>query len=294
MASAELQQVIGAWKIFEGAVTPQALRAAHEALMKPYPPEPDIQSRSVDAAGISAEWIIAPNARPDRIVGYLHGGGFVMASVGTHRGLMGRISRSAQARVLGVNYRLAPEFRFPAALEDATAAYRWLLANGAKASSIVIAGDSAGAGLSLSTLIALRNAKDPLPAAAVCLSPWVDMEATGDSIATKAAIDPVNQRDGLLNNAKRYLGDVDRKAPLVSPLYADLTDLPPLLIQVGESEVLLDDSKRLAERARRYGVNVNLEVWPEMIHVWQLFAAVLPEARGAIEHIGAFIRKYAT
>ena len=118
--------------------------------------------------------------------------------------------------------------------------------------------------------------------------------ATGDSITTKAAINPVNQRDGLLNNAKRYLGDVDRKAPLVSPLYADLTDLPPLLIQVGESEVLLDDSKRLAERAKRYGVDVTLEVWPDMIHVWQLFAAVLPEARQAIEHIGAFMRTHVT
>jgi acetyl esterase/lipase len=292
MASAELQQVIDAWKIFEGAVTPQALRAAHEALMKPYPVESDIQSRSVDASGISAEWIMAANARPDRVVVYLHGGGFVMASVDTHRGLMGRLSRSAEARVLGINYRLAPEFRFPAALDDAMAAYRWLIANGAKPSSIAVAGDSAGGGLSLSTLIALRNAKAPLPAAAACLSPWVDMEATGNSSTTKAAIDPVNQRDGLLNNAKRYLGDGDRKAPLVSPLYADLTNLPPLLIQVGESEVLLDDAKRLAERAKRDGVDVNLEVWPEMIHVWQLFAAVLSEAQQAIQHIGAFIRTH--
>jgi acetyl esterase/lipase len=292
MASTELRQVIDAWKVFEGAATPQELRASHEALMAPYPPEPDIESQPVDASGVSAEWITASNARADRVVVYLHGGGFVMASVDTHRGLMGRISRSAGARVLGINYRLAPEFPFPAALEDATAAYRWLIANHAKASDIVVAGDSAGGGLSLSTLVALRDATDPLPAAVVCLSPWVDMEATGDSMTTKATIDPVNQREGLLNNAKIYLGDGDRKAPLVSPLYADLTGLPPLLIQVGESEVLLDDSKRLAERASRYGVNVNLEVWPQMIHVWQLFAAVLPEARGAIEHIGAFIRKY--
>ena len=294
MASTELRQVIDAWKVFEGAVTPQELRASHEALMAPYPPEHDIASLPVDASGVSAEWITAPNARADRIVVYLHGGGFVMASVDTHRGLMGQISRSAGARVLGINYRLAPEFPFPAALEDATAAYRWLIANDAKASDVVVVGDSAGGGLSLSTLVALRDATDPLPAGVVCLSPWVDMEATGDSMTTKATIDPVNQREGLLNNAKLYLGDGDRKASLVSPLYADLTGLPPLLIQVGESEVLLDDSKRLAERARRYGVNVNLEVWPEMIHVWQLFAAVLPEARGAIEHIGAFIRKYAT
>ena len=290
MASTNFQQVINAWKIFEGAVTPRELRAAHEALMAPYPVEPDIESQPVNAGGVSAEWITAANARADRFVLYLHGGGFVMASVDTHRGLMGRISRSTEARVLGVNYRLAPEFRFPAALEDAAAAYRWLIENGAKASDIVIAGDSAGGGLSLSTLVALRDAADSMPAAAVCLSPWVDMEATGDSMTTKAAIDPVVQREGLLNNAKLYLGNGDRRAPLVSPLYADLTDLPPLLIQVGESEVLLDDSKRLAERAKRCGVDVSLEVWPEMIHVWQLFAAVLPEAQQAIDHIGAFIR----
>ena len=292
MASAELQQVIDAWKIFESAKTPYELRAAHESLVKPYPAESDIESRPIDVSGISAEWIMAPNAHPDRVVVYLHGGGFVMASVDTHRGLMGRISRSAEARVLGVNYRLAPEFPFPAALEDATAAYRWLIANQTKALHIAIAGDSAGGGLCLSTLIALRNARDPLPAAAVCLSPWVDMEATGKSMTTKAKTDPVNQRDGLLSNAKRYLGEGDRRAPLVSPLYADLTNLPPLLIQVGEAEVLLDDARRLAERAKRYGVDVDLEVWPEMIHVWQLFAAVLPEAQQAIQQIGAFIRAH--
>lgn len=215
-----------------------------------------------------------------------------MASVDTHRNLMGRISRSAEARVLGVNYRLAPEFPAPAALEDATAAYRWLLTNHASAPHIAIAGDSAGGGLSLSTLVALRDATDPLPAAAVCLSPWIDMEATGDSMTTKATIDPVNHRDGLLKNAERYLRDGNRKAPLASPLYADLTGLPPLLIQVGEAEVLLDDSKRVAERAKSFGVDVDLEVWPEMIHVWQLFAAVLPEAQQAIRHIGAFIRAH--
>ena len=131
MASTNFQQVINAWKIFEGAVTPRELRAAHEALMAPYPVEPDIESQPVNAGGVSAEWITAANARADRFVLYLHGGGFVMASVDTHRGLMGRISRSAEARVLGVNYRLAPEFRFPAALEDAAAAYRWLIANDA-------------------------------------------------------------------------------------------------------------------------------------------------------------------
>ena len=292
MASTNLQQVIDAWKVFDGAVTPHQLRAAHEALTAPFPAEPDIESQAVDAGGVRAGWITAPNARADRLVVYLHGGGFVMASVDTHRGLMGRISRSAEARVLGVDYRLAPEFRFPAALEDATTAYRWLIANGAKASKIVIAGDSAGGGLALSALVALRNAADPMPAAAVCFSPWVDMEATGDSITTKAAVDPVNQREGLLTNAKRYLGNADRKTPLASPLYADLTGLPPLLIQVGESEVLLDDSKRLAERAKRYGVDVHLEVWPEMIHVWQLFTAVLPEAQQAIEQTGAFIRAH--
>ena len=294
MASPQLQNVIRAWKIFSGTTTPLELRAAHEALMAPYSAERDIRSQPIKAGGVAAEWISAPNAAPERVVLYLHGGGFVMASVNTHRGLMGRISRAAGVRVLGLDYRLAPEHQFPSALEDTIAAYAWLIAQGVSASRIVIAGDSAGGGLTVATLVALRDAQRALPAAAVCLSPWVDMEASGASMTSKASVDPVVNREGLLNSASLYLGGRDRRTPQAAPLYANLNGLPPLLIQVGESEVLRDDSKRLAERAKKYGVDVKLEVWPEMIHVWQLFAAVLPEAQQAIDHIGAFVRGHMT
>jgi acetyl esterase/lipase len=224
------------------------------------------------------------------VVLYLHGGGYVIGSIKTHRDLMGRISRAAQARVLGLDYRLAPEHPFPAAVDDSLSAYRWLLDNGTKPARIAVAGDSAGGGLTVATLVAIRDAKLPLPAAGVCLSPWVDMEGIGETMKTRAQADPVVQRDGLLGMASAYLQGKDPRSPLAAPLYADLKGLPPLLIQVGDAETLLDDSNRLADRARAAGVNVKLEVWPEMIHVWQLFASFLPEGQQAVEGIGSFIR----
>jgi len=210
----------------------------------------------------------------------------------THRKVYGHFAKAIGCCALIVHYRRAPEHVHPGPVDDVVASYRWLIDQGVRPQHIALTGDSAGGGLAITTLLRARERGLPMPAATMPLSPWVDMEATGKSMTTKAKTDPVNQRDGLLSNAKRYLGEGDRRAPLVSPLYADLTNLPPLLIQVGESEVLLDDARRLAERAKRYGVDVDLEVWPEMIHVWQLFAAVLPEAQQAIQHIGAFIRTH--
>jgi acetyl esterase/lipase len=193
---------------------------------------------------------------------------------------------------LGVDYRLAPEHPFPAAVEDATAAYRWLVSRGTDPAHIAIAGDSAGGGLTLATLIALRDAGDPLPAAAACLSPWVDLEGVGASMTSKAAVDPFVRKEMIEFMAQQYLGGRDLRTPLAAPLYADLQGLPPLLIQVGTAEVLLDDATRIAERARAAGVEVSLEVWDDMIHVWQLFAPMLPEGQQAIERIGAFIRAH--
>jgi acetyl esterase/lipase len=177
-------------------------------------------------------------------------------------------------------------------VEDSTAAYRWLLSTGVDPARLVIAGDSAGGGLTVATLVALRDAGEPLPAAAVCLSPWVDLEALGESMTTRAEADPMVQREGLLQTAKAYLGDADPRTPLATPLYADLRELPPLLIQVGTAETLLDDSTRLAERAKSAGVDVALEVWDDMFHVWQFFAGMLPEGQQAIDRIGEFIRKH--
>ena len=175
-------------------------------------------------------------------------------------------------------------------MDDAVAAYRWLLAQGISPGNIAVAGDSAGGGLAIATLLALRDAGEPLPAAGIGISPWVDMEGTGESMTTRAAVDPVVQKEGLLGMAKLYLGDADPKNPLAAPLHADLAGLPPLLLQVGDAETLLDDSTRLAERARAAGVDVTLKVWDEMPHVWHLFAPILPEGRQAIDEIGSFFQ----
>ena len=251
---------------------------------------PDVTSTPVDAGGVPAEWIVPPGAAEGRVLLYLHGGGYVVCSVNTHRDLMARLARAAGGRALGIDYRLAPEHPFPAAVEDATAAYRWLVSRGTAPARIAIAGDSAGGGLTLATLVALRDAGDPLPAAAACLSPWVDLEGIGASMTTKAAVDPFVRKEMIQFMAQQYLGDRDPRTPLAAPLYADLHGLPPLLIQVGTAEILLDDATRIAERARAAGVEVSLDVWDDMIHVWQLFAPILPEGQQAIEHIGAFIR----
>lgn len=263
-----------------------------EQLAELFPVSPDVRLEPVSADGVPAEWIAAPEATADRVIFYLHGGGYTLGSINTHREMVSRLSRAAGARALAINYRLAPEHPFPAAVEDSTAAYRWLLGNGVNPGRMVIAGDSAGGGLTIATLVALRDAGVPLPAAAVCLSPWVDLEGLGESMRTKAAVDPMIPAEMIAEGGKAYLGGADPRTPLAAPLYADLTGLPPLLLQVGTSEVLLDDSTRLAERARAVGVDVTLEPWDDMIHVWQIFAAMLPEGQQAIDRIGEFVRKH--
>jgi len=245
----------------------------------------------VDVAGIAAEWVCAPGVQQDRVLLYLHGGGYVIGSVDTHRGLIARLSKAANCRALALDYRLAPEHRYPAAVEDATKAYRWLLSQGIAPGKIAIAGDSAGGGLTMATLVALRDAGDPLPAAAAPISPWVDLEGTGESMKTRVDVDPMVEPSGLFGMAKIYLGDADPRQPTASPVHAELSGLPPLLIQVGDLETLLDDSTRLAARAKAAGVDATLEVWPEMVHVWHLFAPMLPEGREAIARIGAFLQE---
>ena len=250
---------------------------------------PDVKCEPVNAGGVSAEWIAAPGAEPDRVILYLHGGGYVTGSINTHRAMVARIARASKGRALLIDYRLAPEHQFPAAADDATAAYRWLLAQGYAPGKIVIAGDSAGGGLALAALAALRASHDPMPAAVVPISPWTDLEGTGDSVKTKAAKDPMVQGSDLAPMAKMYIGTDDPKNPLISPLHADYRGFPPLLIQVGEAEVLLDDSTRVAERAKAAGVKVELEIWDEMVHVWHVFAKLLPEGQQAIDKIGTFV-----
>jgi len=214
----------------------------------------------------------------------------VSGSIATHRALVARLSRAAQSRVLAIDYRLAPEHPFPAAGEDAIEAYQWLVDRGTNPARIIVAGDSAGGGLAVSTLVAIRDAGLPLPAAGVLLSPMVDLEATGESMTSKAAEDPMVKKALIGPIVRLYLNDQDPRTPLASPLYADLAGLPPLLIQVGTAEVLLDDSTRLAERATKAGVKVKLDQWQNMIHVWQLFASILDEGQQAIDRIGEFVR----
>jgi acetyl esterase/lipase len=257
-------------------------------------PPADTRIEPVDAGGVPAEWVCAPDVDEDRVLLYLHGGGYVIGSIDTHKGLIAGLSAAAHCRALALDYRLAPEHRYPAAVDDAVAAYRWLLDAGFSPSRIAIAGDSAGGGLTLATLVALREAGDPLPAAAVPISPWTDLEGTGDSMKTHVDKDPMVEPGGLLGMARLYLGDADPRQPTASPLHADLTGLPPLLIQVGELETLLDDATRIAASAQKRGVAVTLEVWPEMVHVWHLFAPMVPEGRDAIARIGAFLKQHTT
>ena len=249
----------------------------------------DVKCEPITAGGVKAEWIVPPNAENDRVILYLHGGGYVMGSINTHRAMVARIARASNAKALALDYRLAPEHPFPAAVDDATAAYRWLLAEGYAPGKIVVSGDSAGGGLTLATLLALRDAGTPMPAAAVPISALSDMEGTGESFKTKAAKDPMVEFAGLNRMAKAYLGDADPKNPLASPLYGDYRGLPPMLIQVGEAEVLLDDSTRVAEKAKAAGVKVELEAWDDMIHVWHVFAKILPEGQQAIDKIGKYV-----
>lgn len=246
----------------------------------------DVQCQPTDADGVPIEWIAAPGA--DRgVILYLHGGAYTLGSINTSRELASRLARETNTRALAVEYRLAPEHPHPAAIEDALTVYRWLRTEVAP-SRIIMAGDSAGGGLALATLVALRDTGEPLPAGAVCISPWIDLALTGDSIKGKAATDPILDPDSLAMYARYYAGACDLTSPLLSPLYADLRGLPPLLIQVGTEEILLDDAVRCADRAREAGVAVTLEIWDEMFHVFQMLP-FFPETKRAVEHIAAFV-----
>lgn len=250
----------------------------------------DVTLEPVSADGVDAEFLTAPGSDPEKVVLYLHGGGYAIGSIKSHRYLMQNISRASGARTLGINYALAPENPFPAAIEDAASAYRWLLKQGFKPKNIAIAGDSAGGGLTLATLLYLRDAGDPLPAAGVGISPWTDMTCSADSYTTRLAIDPMVLGNGLQKMADFYVGDADKKNPLASPVFADMTGMPPLLIHVGGREVLYDDAITVYGNAKKAGVDVELLDEPEMFHVWHAFAPMLDEAQQAVDKIGVYLR----
>lgn len=265
-------------------------RANFAAYAARFPLDPDIACHTAELSGVPVEWLTPPDSSTGQCLLYLHGGGYIVGSPATHRALAGRLARAAGVRAVVPDYRLAPENPHPAPLEDALAVYEHILASGFAPESVVIGGDSAGGGLALATMINARDRGLPLPAAAICMSPWVDLEATGESVARCADSDPVVAPNHIRSFARMFLGGGDPRDPLAAPLHADLRGLPPLLIQVGDNETLLDDSRRLAAKADTAGVHVNLRVWPHMFHVWQLFASELDEGGAAIREAGDFVR----
>jgi len=248
-----------------------------------------VDMQPIDAAGVSAEWFSQPISDLDRVILYFHGGGYSTGSINSHRDFLARLCIASGMRVLAADYRLAPEHPFPAQLEDSHRVYLWLIEEqGIHPDHIVMGGESAGAGLTLSTLVSLRDGRLPLPAGGVLISGWLDLDPRSTSMQFNRHYDFVT-RIGIRSMAKRFAPVTDHRNPLVSPVHADMTGLPPLLIQVGAAETLLDDNLRCAEAARSAGVEVKLEVWPDMIHAWHVFAPMLEEGRQAIQRIGDFV-----
>jgi acetyl esterase/lipase len=292
MASPELEVVIGmlrsASPLAGGTLLEKRGRMELQATVTP--PPADVSYEPVSADGVPAEWTAAPGARSDRALVYFHGGGYCLGSIATHRGLVARIARESGVRVLSVGYRLAPEHPYPAAVTDAVSAYRFVLGQGLAPAHIAFAGDSAGGGLVVAALVAARDTGLDLPAAGACISPWLDLTLSGDSMKTKAPEDPMVTPDDLRLFAEAYAG-ANLRATTASPLFANLRGLPPLLLQVGTAEVLLDDARRFATAAREAEVDVSLRVWDDMIHVWHAFADLLPEGAQAVRQLAGFVAK---
>ena len=271
-------------------------RARWEPLFhKICPVPPGTGTAPIAAGGPRGEWVTAAGVSitEPRILFYIHGGGFTAGSASAYRGLSSHLSAATGCRVLAADYRWAPEEPFPAALDDCVAAYRWLVtAGGTSPRNVVLAGDSAGGNLVVGLLLALKQTGDELPAAGVCLSAIFDLALTGDSVTTRAARDPMILASSLQKCSAAYRGNADPRDPLMSPLYGDLTGLPPLLLQCGSEEMLRDDSSRLTAKAKAAGVDVTFEEWDEMVHVWHLFADRLSDGRKALARVGEFVRAH--
>jgi acetyl esterase/lipase len=272
-----------------GGISLAAVRRKLALLGHLVPPPPrGTETVALDMDGVAAEAVATPAARRDRVVLHLHGGSYLVGFPALYRDTLWRLAEACRARVACIDYRLAPEHPFPAALDDAVTAYRWLLAQGMAPAHIVLSGDSAGGGLVFAALLRLRDERVPLPAAAVAVSPWTDLALTGDSFRAEAD-DPLIPVEAAPQAVALYLAGADPHNPYASPLYGDLAGLPPSLILVGGDDVLRDDARRMAERLRGAGCGVEYELWPGMWHVWPLLARVVPEARAAIARIGEFV-----
>lgn len=291
-----LDRVIVMWKDsvpLHEVATPLHWRQEFEALCAKFPLPEDIETEPVDADGVPGLWISAPGVSRDRTLLHMHSGGYVFGSSQGYREFAYRLSRAADARVLVPDYRLAPEHPYPAPVEDAVTVYRWL-ARREDPSRIVTTGDSAGGGLTLAMLVSLRDAGDPLPAAAVVISPLTDLAAEGESYVANRDRDPVVTAELAVGMGQVYLGEGrdPKQTPLGSPLYAELHGLPPLLVLVGEAEALRDDSTRLVDKLRAAGGEAELVIAQDMLHIYTLFAYILPEGREGIEQIGRFVRQH--
>jgi acetyl esterase/lipase len=267
-------------------------RALFHEMIASVPPPEDVTATPGRLGGIPVVTVETPGDDSSAVVLYFHGGAYALGSAGDSVGLAADVARRVGVRAVSVDYRLAPEHPFPAAVDDAVAAYRALLADGTPSSEVAFVGESAGGGLVVATLVALKEAGLPQPSSAVVFSPWADLTLSGDSLTGKADVDPALTAKGLQIRARDYLGETDPATPLASPVFADLTGLAPLLIQVGSHEILLDDAVRLATRAAEHDVAVELQVWPQVPHVFQGFAALLDDADAALTSAAAFTRAH--
>jgi acetyl esterase/lipase len=291
MSEAQLEQVLEMIRTGPdlSALGPEKLREAYDELGDITLPDEAIAYEAIVASGVPCEVGVSPGARTDATIVYLHGGGYVFGSRKSHRGLVARLGQAAGIRTIAPDYRLAPEHVFPAAVDDAFAVYKWLLADGTPAHKIVFGGDSAGAGLTLGTMLRCKSEGVPLPKAAVLFSPFVDMGVTGDSVQENKDRDLLVSFDGAFGLAATYMAGADLKSPEASPIFADLVGLPPLLIHVGGNEAILDDALRLARRAIMADVSVRLRAYPKLPHVWQLYSAMLDEGEESLREAGAFL-----
>lgn len=250
----------------------------------------EVNVPSASGSSVTCEWVQMEQVSTKPVLIYLHGGGYIFGGLDSHRDIAWRLAEAGDVRVLLVDYRLAPENPFPAALEDSIECYKWLLTSGISPDQVAIGGDSAGGGLAVATLVNIKNLGLPMPNCAILLSPWTDLSASGDSVKANAESDVMLTPSALKVMADNYLGDRDRKAPLASPLFADLSGLPAIFIQASESEILLSDAQRLVTRILAAGGEVKLETWPKMPHVWQVLAARIPEGKAAIIKLGEFLK----
>jgi monoterpene epsilon-lactone hydrolase len=273
---------------FESFKSPEDFRAGGSM---PFKLPQEVMAEAVELDGVAAEWVSVPGASDEHVMLYLHGGAYIFGGPDSHRDLAWRLSKACGVRVLVVDYRLAPENPFPAAVDDATNCSRWLLNQGIEPANFVIAGDSAGGGLAAATMVNLKNLGIAQPACGVLISPWADLSVSGESAVSNADSDVMLTAAALRRCARYYLGDRDPKAPLASPIFADLSGLPPMHVMVGSGEILLSDAERFVDQINAAGGSANLTIWDGMPHVFPLFAGLIPEGRKGVEEIGTFVRQ---